>query len=140
MTVGTIVEQGRFEFIREIDTGMLLEIRVNGKKAKAGFVRGWRKAEKTGYFRLFKSPITAQNPFSGVEVQLTRIEATIYQFCLEWYARYSYGRMDVPIQTYDDMKYFLLDLNPSAYYDLLDQGQNKKETPLNWGFSFWGKV
>jgi hypothetical protein len=120
MTVHTLIEKGKVEFVRETDSGKLLEIRVDGKKVKAGYVRGWRKAEKTPYFHLFKTPQVAQNPFTGVQVQLTAIEATIYRFCVEWYARYSYGRMDVPIQTYDDMKYFLLDLNPSAYYDLLD--------------------
>ena len=107
------------EFVRD-ENGKLVTILVDGKKAKAGYVRGWRKAEQTGYFRLSTQPEIAQNPFTGIRVQLTAIEATIYNFCISWYERYSFGRMDVPIQTYDDMKYFLLELNSQAYYDLID--------------------
>lgn len=115
----TKVKTQKVELIRGA-SGKLETILVDGKKAKAGYVRGWRKAEQTGYFRLCREPEIAQNPFTGIKVQLTAIEATIYNFCLNWYERYSYGRMDVPIQTYDDMKYFLLELNSQAYYDLLD--------------------
>lgn len=108
------------EFVRRENDGYLEAIKIDGKKVKASFVRGWRKAEKTPYFILHDEPMTATNPFSGLRVLLNPIEATIYYFCIQWYNRYSYGQTDVPIQTYDDMKYFLLEINPKAYFDLLD--------------------
>jgi len=107
------------EFVRD-ETGKLIDILVRGKKVKAGFVRGWRKAEKASYFSLFNAPCTFANPFSGIMVKLNPLESTIFSFCLQWYKRYERGNADIPIQTYDDMKYFLMDLNPDAYYDLLD--------------------
>jgi len=103
-----------------ITDGKVDKILVNGKPVKAGFMRGFKKAQETSYFKLFDAPAIGRNPFSGVEVELNALEATIYHFCLEWYKRYEYGEMDVPIQTYDDMKYFLLELNSNAYFDLLD--------------------
>ena len=42
---------------------------------------------------------------------------------LHWYARYEKGGPELagaPIQTYDDTKYLLLELNPDAYMDLID--------------------
>lgn len=108
------------EFVRD-ETGKLTAIKIDGKAVKPGFVRGWRKAEKTSYWFEYKAPCHASNPFSGVTVKLNAIEATIYAFCSLWYARYSRGQnTEVPIQTYDDMKYFLLDINSQAYFDLLD--------------------
>lgn len=108
------------EFVRDAQN-YLKEIRVNGKAVKAGFVRGWRKAEKTSYWQKFSQGGIATNPFSGVEVALNSLEMTIYSFCLNWYKRYERGiDAEAPIQTYDDMKYFLLEINPNAYFDLLD--------------------
>ena len=108
-----------YELIRD-DNGFLTAITVDGKKVKAGFVRGWRKAEKAPYFTRVNHDCIFSNPFSGVQVRLNPLESTIYSFCLQWYKLYERGRADLPIQTYDDMKYFLMDLNADAYYDLLD--------------------
>lgn len=98
----------------------ITDVLVNGKPVKRGSMRGLRKAQETPYWLEVGYATIARNPFSGVEVKLNPLEATIYNWCLNWYRRYEQGKMDVPIQTYDDMKYFLLDLNSNAYYDLLD--------------------
>lgn len=108
-----------YELIRD-EAGNLTAITVDGKKVKAGFVRGWRKAEKAKYFHIFTTSCNFTNPFSGIQVKLNPLQATIYSFCLQWYHQYERGDLSIPIQTYDDMKYFLMDLNPDAYYDLLD--------------------
>lgn len=108
-----------FELVRD-EKGNLTSILVDGKKVKAGFVRGWRKAEKASYFIVFPNDHFFTNPFSEVRVRLNPLESTIYNFCLQWYHQYERGDLSIPIQTYDDMKYFLMDLNPDAYYDLLD--------------------
>lgn len=108
-----------FELVRD-EAGNLTSILVDGKKVKAGFVRGWRKAEKAKYFTVINHDTVFRNPFSGVSVKLNPLESTIYSFCIQWYRQYERGDISIPIQAYDDMKYFLLDLNPDAYYDLLD--------------------
>jgi hypothetical protein len=102
--------------------GKIVEILVNGKPVKRGFMRGMRKAQETSYFKLLDgSEYIARNPFSGTEVILNALEMTIYNFCLVWYFFYERGLpTQAPVQTYDDMKYFLLELNSDAYYDLLD--------------------
>lgn len=105
------------EFVRD-ETGKLVSILIDGKKVKAGFVRGWRKAEKLPYFEIVPAGVEV-NPFTGVQVGLNSLERTIVRFCMNWYKRYSYG-YDSVIQVYDDMKYFLLDINSDAYYELLD--------------------
>jgi len=112
-------EKAKVEFVRDAD-GKLETILVNGKK-KGGFARGWRKAQQMPYWIEYTDNLIAQNPFSGVKVALTPLEATIYAFCIMWYRQYERGNsQNAPIQTYDDMKYFLLEINPQAYYDLLD--------------------
>lgn len=107
------------EFIRN-ETGKLTSILVNGKAVKGSSVRGYRKAETSPVFAEYLQTMKATNPFTGVEVELTPLEATIYAFCTRWYQKYSFGDMVAPIQTYDDMKYFLLEINEQAYFDLLD--------------------
>lgn len=110
------------EIIRD-ESGKVTDIKVNGKSVAKSFVRGWNKAEKTPYFHLFKDhpDYLAMNPYSGVTVTLNQLEYTIYAFCFNWYQRYSANvPSHAPIQAYDDMKYFLLELNSQAYMDLLD--------------------
>jgi hypothetical protein len=106
------------------ENGKISNILVNGKPVKRGSMRGFRKAQETSYFQLMNQNYPFYNPFSYVVVDLNPLEWTIYAFCLEWYKRYSKTcdtkHTEVPIQTYDDMKYFLLEINPQAYMDLLD--------------------
>lgn len=105
----------------KIENGKITEILLNGKPVKAGFMRGLRKAQETSYFKIYDIPMIGKNPFSGVTVELTALEATIYYFLLAWYGRYERGLdPEAPVQTYDDVKYGLLDINSDAYYDLID--------------------
>ena len=100
--------------------GKIVELIV-GNKVKA--MRDIVKAQGMSYWRLYSDSQVAVNPFSGVEVVLDPLEYSIYHFCVEWYRRYERGGVDgagCPIQTYDSMKYLLLDINANAYYDLLD--------------------
>lgn len=101
------------------ETGKITNIFVDGKPVKRGSMRGFRKAQEKSYFFLYDHDTLAENPFSGVSVTLNGLEATIYDFCIKWYRRWEKGQENV-IQIYDDMKYFLLELNPQAYNDLLD--------------------
>lgn len=101
--------------------GKITELLINGKPAKPMYMRGLRKAQTANYFLLIASPSNvATNPFSGVSVELNGFEASIYNFLLNWYEGYIVGREKLPIQVYDDMKYLLLEINPDAYYDLID--------------------
>lgn len=111
------------------ETGKVTDILVNGKPVKRASMRGFRKAQETTYFRLHDADCLATNPFSGVTVCLNGLEATIYAFCMKWYQRYEFDmitdksnmkKCETSVQTYDDMKYFLLEVNPNAYYDLID--------------------
>ena len=112
-----------YEIIRE--NGKIVDVKVNGKPVKRGYIRGLKKAQNTSYWREFSTDGFAQNPLSGVEVELNALEKTIYNWCACWYHNdYSRnmhtGQFQAPIQAYDDMKYFLLELNRTAYYELLD--------------------
>jgi hypothetical protein len=100
-------------------TGKIIDIYVDGKPVKRGSMRGFKKAQEKPYFRVIPSDREFQNPFSGEYVTLNGLEATIYNFCVSWYTRYNAGR-ETSIQVYDDMKYFLLELNPEAYQALID--------------------
>lgn len=100
-------------------TGKITNIFVDGKPVKRSSMRGFKKAQEKPYFRVIPSDREFTNPFSGVSVMLNGLEATIYNFCIAWYTRYEAGR-ETSIQVYDDMKYFLLELNPDAYMDLID--------------------
>lgn len=84
------------------------------------FLNALKKAQETPYWREYTSPKRCYNQVSGVGVELTGFEASIFEWCMNWYRRYERGEMAVPIQTFDNMKYFLLALNASAYFDLLD--------------------
>jgi hypothetical protein len=102
------------------ETGKIASLTINGKPAKAGFMRGLTKAQNCGYWQLQHEGGYAQNPFSGVLLELTALELSIYNWTLNWYSRYERGIMTPPIQTYDDMKYLLLEINPTAYMELID--------------------
>jgi len=114
-----------YEIIRESDK--ITDIKVNGNPVKRGSMRGIRKAQETHYWNwlnvLYSEPemrYIARNPWSRVEVELNPLEMAIYHWLTMWYEHYSVGRLDTPIQTYDDMKYFLMELNSQAYMDLID--------------------
>ena len=109
-----------YEFIRD-EGRAIIDVIVDGKPIKKMYVRGIRKAQMTPYFKIVTSSNEYVNPFSGMSIVLTPLEGTIYEWCMSWYRRYE-NEMEThaPIQTFDDMKYFLLDLNSEAYYRLLD--------------------
>ena len=109
-----------FEYAKD-EQGKITGITVNGKAVKASFLNAFKKAQDTRFFILYTGERNVfQNPFSGVEVTLNALEATIYNWCNQWYRRYEQGAMPTPIQTFDNMKYFLCNINSSAYMDLLD--------------------
>jgi len=103
------------------ENSKIVDVLFNGKPVKRGSMRGLKKAQELPYWNEIITPVMAENPFSGVQVDLSPLEATIYNFCVQWYHRYETGQeTGAPIQTYDDMKYFLLELNAPAYMDLID--------------------
>jgi len=109
-----------YEIVRD-ENGKIADVKVNGKPVKRGFMRGMRKAQETSYWQEITREGCASNPFSGVVISLNPLEYTIYNFCDEWYRRYEGGlNTEAPIQTFDDMKYFLYAINAKAYMDLLD--------------------
>ncbi len=93
---------------------------------KKSYLNAFEKASKTSYFRDYRTDDPTftreeSNPFSGVTIKLNGLEATIYEFCMRWYARYENGmKTEVPVSVFDNMRYYLLDLNPHAYMELLD--------------------
>ena len=66
------------------------------------------------------------NPYSGAHVDLTALEAILYDFLHIAYSNYerthqmSYCGVKMPIQTYDRTKYLFMKLNNDAYMTLLD--------------------
>ena len=109
----------KFEYVFGAD-GKVSDIIVEDKPVKRSSMRGFKKAQETPVFMLMKNPVLGRNPFSGAEVELNPLEGTIYHFCIMWYRNYERHNIITPIQTYDDMKYFLLEINPDAYMELLD--------------------
>lgn len=110
----------KIEYVIDPETGKYTKITVNGKMVKAGSLRGWNKAIKTPFFQMLKEGRTFRNRFSGVGIFLNELEGTIYNWCVAWYSRYEQSTPPTSIEVYDDMKYFLLELNPDAYMTLLD--------------------
>jgi len=104
-----------YEYV--VKDGVIALLKVGGKEKG---MRDLNKAQSAPYWELFQDSGIGRNPFSGVEVELDPLELSIYNFCLNWYARYERGMADLPIQVYDSMKYLLLAINPNAYMDLLD--------------------
>lgn len=101
------------------ETGKVTNILVDGKPVKRYCMRGFRKAQLKPYFVLYNEHCTAQNPISGAIVRLNGLESTLYDFCMRWYVRFEKG-LESNRQLFDDMKYFLMEINPQAYYDLID--------------------
>lgn len=99
--------------------GKIETVEFNGKPLKGADMRGIKAAQKKPYWKLYSQPATVTNPFSGVSVELQPFELSVYKFCMNWYRNYSAGNETSP-QVYDDMRYLLNHLNPSAYMDLLD--------------------
>jgi hypothetical protein len=112
--------------VQKNEDGTIEDILVDGKPVKRGSMRGIRKAQKTLYWKdLTREKASVEfevrNPFSDVSVRLNPLEYSIYRWVTEWYRRYSYNTETLaPLQAYDDMKYFLLELNSQAYMDLID--------------------
>jgi len=112
-----------YEIVRE--NGTIIDIKVNGKPVKRGFIRGLKKAQNTSYWHEYKTEGKARNPFSGEEITLNPLEWSIVTWCQTWYYNDYFrnmhtGKFEAPIQAFDDMKYFLLSLNREAYNNLLD--------------------
>jgi hypothetical protein len=104
----------------KLEGNKIVDVLFNGKPVKRGFMRGLRKAQETDYWLLYPQSMVAVNLVSGLEMELDAFEYSIFTWCMHWYARYSRGEMAVPIQTFDDMKYLLLEINREAYYNLID--------------------
>lgn len=75
-----------------------------------------------------QGPVTLVNRFTGVKVQTTRLVAMLYKFTIEAISSYEMspdGKMffrgkPVAIDTYDRVRYLILKLDKTAYYDLVD--------------------
>ena len=95
-------------------------------QTKKSYLNAFEKASKTSYFQDYRNlspalPFKARNPFSGAIVELNALEATIYEFCMQWYQRYEYGdSTETPVSVYDNMRYYLMSINSNAYMELLD--------------------
>lgn len=95
-------------------------------QTKKSYLNAFEKASKTSYFKDYRNlvpsgPFYATNRFSEVTVELNALEATIYEFCMQWYIRYEYGdNTETPVSVYDNMRYYLMSINSRAYMDLLD--------------------
>jgi hypothetical protein len=75
----------------------------------------------TSYWKLFSGAGVGRNRFSLEEVQLNAFELSIFTWCMGWCSRYENGRnAEVPVQTFDRVKYLLLASNDYAYMKLLD--------------------
>ena len=109
-----------YELVKDND-GTIIDILVNGKAVRKDYMRGMRKAQKTSYWHEYTESANGINTWSKVAVPLNPLEYTIFRFCVEWYAKYEEEKdTETPIQTYDDMKYFLMFLNLNAYMELLN--------------------
>jgi hypothetical protein len=104
------------------ESGKIIDILVNGKPVKRGSMRGFRKAQKCSYFKL----IEESQVLLSDGTQMTGLEATIYLFTRNWEKRYSKflvaGNFDdlkkfteAPIETFDDMRYFMNEINYSLF-------------------------
>ena len=105
-------------------TGKVSQIKIDGKDVKKSYLNAFLKAQETRFFDagiLFcDERVPAQNPFSGATVELSPLEACIYQWCLDWYAQYERGKMPTPVSVYDNMRYLFMEMNVHAYMQLLD--------------------
>jgi hypothetical protein len=97
--------------------GKITALAVGGK---AVAMRDLNKAQNSPLWTLYTEPQIASNPFSGVEMELDPLEYSIFKFCTRWYKTYERGVNELPIQTFDSMKYLLLNINADAYMNLLD--------------------
>jgi len=91
------------------------------KPVKKSYLNALLKVQKTPFWREIVADSVIENPFSGVPAHFNNsLEASIARWCYVWYHYYSKGKMIVPVQTYDNLKYFLLFLNHEAYTTLID--------------------
>ena len=78
------------------------------------------KAKSTSYWHDMPAGI-ARNPFSGEAIELTAEENSLYTWTKGWYMRYcSDMPTQVPVSTYDNVRYYIAAINPTAYMTLLD--------------------
>jgi|WetSurSiteA1Bulk_404760.scaffolds.fasta_scaffold02668_14 hypothetical protein len=115
-----------YSYIQD-ENGKIVDVLVNGKPVKRGSMRGFKKAQKCSYFRL----IPDGQVLLSDGTQMTGLEATIFNFVKNWERRYSRfliaGNFDdikkfteTPVETFDDMRYFFMEINSSLYMELLD--------------------
>lgn len=94
-------------------------VKVNGKAIKKSQLNALNKAiTKTNYFHFYKDgDYTITGMFS--EVTVGALEYSIYTWVQNWQRRYSmaYGTSNtqVPIQTFDGMRYLFQTLCPKGY-------------------------
>lgn len=106
----------------EIIDGKFANITLNGKPVKQSFYNKLERAYTAWWFRIYEAG-KYPNFVTGAEVELNTLEATIYMWCMNWYAQYERAAqppLGFPIQQYDQMKYLILELNPTAYMELID--------------------
>jgi hypothetical protein len=102
------------------EAGKIVSIKNKGKDIKKSYLNALLKAQETPYWILFGNEVSASNAYTGVQMELDAFQGSIFTWCMRWYSFYSRGIMKTPVQTFDNMKYLLLELNSKAYYDLLD--------------------
>lgn len=96
-------------------------VEVNGKKVMKSYQNAYRKASNTDYFTDWRHC----NPSEPQGVILNTFEVSIYQWVKAWEVRYHYAInhgifpitrvTKAPIQTFDNMRYFLSAINEEAY-------------------------
>jgi len=105
------------EYSIDPETGKFNLLVVNGKSKG---VRDINKAKATPYWKMYSGAGIGYNRFSGAPAELSAFERTIFEWCMGWCSRYENGIDTVPVQTYDNVKYILCALNPTAWSILMD--------------------
>ncbi len=102
---------------KQDEFGKIIEVTASGKAVKKSFMNALKKAQDTKYWELYTQGRSVRGQFS--DIALSGLGYSIYVWTKNWYGDYSMGygatKCVTPIQTFDNMRYFLAYLHPDAY-------------------------